>query len=62
MDTEGNTGKMLLDLGILHLDLQGGTSDVYTLLFFKDFIYFFLERGGGRQKERERNTNVREKH
>ena len=53
---------MLLDLGILNLDLQGGTSDVYTLLFFKDFIYFFLERGGGRQKERERNTNVREKH
>ena len=30
--------------------------------FFKDFIYLFSERGGGREKERERKTNVREKH
>ena len=27
-------------------------------LFFKDFIYFFLERGEGNEKERERNINV----
>ena len=26
--------------------------------FFKDFMYFFLERGEGREKERERNINV----
>ena len=26
--------------------------------FFKDFIYLFLERGGGREKERERNIDV----
>ena len=26
--------------------------------FFKDFIYLFLERGEGREKERERNINV----
>ena len=25
---------------------------------FKDLIYLFLERGGGREKERERNINV----
>ena len=25
---------------------------------FKDFIYLFLERGEGREKERERNINV----
>ena len=28
------------------------------LFFFKDFIYLFLERGGGREKERERNISV----
>ena len=26
--------------------------------FFKDFIYLFLEKGEGREKERERNINV----
>ena len=30
---------------------------LYTY-FFKDFIYLFLERGEGRQKERDRNINV----
>ena len=29
-----------------------------TLFFKKDFIYLSLERGGGREKERKRNTNV----
>ena len=29
---------------------------------FKDFTYLFLERGEGREKERERNSDVREKH
>ena len=28
-------------------------------LFFKTFIYLFLERGEGREKEGERNINVR---
>ena len=27
-------------------------------IYFKDFIYLFLERGEVREKERERNTNV----
>ena len=27
--------------------------------FFKDFIYLFLERGDEREKERERNIDVR---
>ena len=26
--------------------------------FLKDFIYLFLERGGGRKKQKERNINV----
>ena len=26
--------------------------------FFKDLIYLFLERGEGREKERQRNINV----
>ena len=34
----------------------------FVLDFFKDFIYLLLERGGGREKERERNINVREKY
>ena len=29
-----------------------------ALYFFKDFIYLFLERGEGREKEREKNINV----
>ena len=29
-----------------------------NLLFFKDFIYLFLERGKRREKERERNIDV----
>ena len=37
---------------VLYLDSQ-------KLRFvFKDFIYLFLERGEGREKERERNINV----
>ena len=28
------------------------------LIFFKDFIYLFLERVEGKEKERERNINV----
>ena len=31
-------------------------------VFFNDFIYSFLERGEGREKEEEKNTDVREKH
>ena len=27
-------------------------------IFFKDFIYLLLERGEGREKERERNISV----
>ena len=30
--------------------------------FKKDFIYLFLERGEGREKEREKNIIVQEKH
>ena len=30
---------------------------IFFLLFFKDFIYWFLERGEGREEERERNIN-----
>ena len=29
-----------------------------NLFFGRDFIYLFLERGGGKEKERERNINV----
>ena len=30
----------------------------FILSSFKDFMYLFLERGEGREKERERNINV----
>ena len=33
-----------------------------THFLFKDFICLFLERREGREKERERNISVREKH
>ena len=31
-------------------------------IYFLDFIYLFLERGEGREKQWERNINVRERH
>ena len=31
---------------------------VKCFIIFKDFIYFFLERSKGREKERERNINM----
>ena len=38
---------------------SGGSKHCYLLLdiFFKDFIYLFLEREEGREKERERNID-----
>ena len=30
----------------------------FVILFKKDFIYFFLERKEGKEKERERNINL----
>ena len=32
--------------------------DMIFLLFFTYFIYLFLDRGEGREKERKRNINV----
>ena len=32
-------------------------SFIFLFLFFKDFIYLFLENGEGREKVRERNIN-----
>ena len=34
---------------------------IFTMTFFLNFIYLFLERGEGREKEKERNNHVREK-
>ena len=34
----------------------------FLLLLFKDFIYLFFERGERREKNRERNIDMREKH
>ena len=31
---------------------------ILLFLFFKDFIYLFLERGEGRKGERERERNI----
>ena len=48
---------------IAHLNFIDLLTDVYNIilinvyLFFKDFIYFILERGEGKKK-RERNINV----
>ena len=38
--------------------LRVNITAVTLLYFFKEFIYLFLERGEGREKERERNINV----
>ena len=42
-----NSSKLILVMQIIH-----------KIHFLKDFIYFFLERGEGREKERKRNINV----
>ena len=34
----------------------------YYFIILKDFIYIFLKRGEGRDKERERNVDVKENH
>ena len=34
----------------------------HLFLFFKDFIHSFLERGEGKEKERETSIDMREKH
>ena len=36
--------------------------DIYTLYFFKILLFLFLEGGERREKEKERNTDGREKH
>ena len=46
-----------------HLNKKGIHEDVmfeenFFYSFLEDFIYLFLERGEGREKERERNINV----
>ena len=38
--------------------LQPGRGFLFYVFIFKDFIYSFLERGEGREKERERNISV----
>ena len=40
---------------------QTGFALIY-LFIYKDFIYLFLERRKGREKERERNIDVGKKH
>ena len=41
---------------VLHIVFT--TFTMILFLFFKDFIYLFLERGEGKEKEREKNINV----
>ena len=43
----------------LHFFSKRESSDSF---FLKDFIYLFLDRREGGQKQRERNMDVREKH
>ena len=42
--------------------VKENVANIALVSFLKDFIYLFLERGGGRRKQRERNIDVREKH
>ena len=48
--TDGKRKKMF-SMGVTHEGLITLMSS--TFLFFKDFIYVFLDRGEGREKERE---------
>ena len=42
---------------LCHLSLVTTSQNIY-LFIFKDFIYVYLERGEGREKDRERNIDV----
>ena len=56
----GGDGIILPTTGTIDYD-----PEFYThihICFFKDFIYLFLERGEEREKKRERNINMGEKH
>ena len=39
--------------------MSGDVEGTHAIFFFEDFIYLFLERGEGREKARERNTDMR---
>ena len=45
-----------------HVFLPAIVFKIFLLLFLKEFIHVFLEREEGREKERERNIDVRENH
>ena len=47
------TIKQFLKINVIFIEFLHVLSN-----FFKGFIYLFLERGEGREKERERNINV----
>ena len=52
----------LLIFMVSGLFLKRMKQDSQQIVFFKDLINLFLERGEGREKERERNINVQEIH
>ena len=39
--------------------MSGDVEGKHAIFFLEDFIYLFLERGEGREKARERNTDMR---
>ena len=49
-------------LGLPTLQKRVGRTVTFILSFLKDLTYLFLERGEGREKEGERNIDVREKY
>ena len=47
-----------MNLQMYHLNHFNSNDEISKPKFFKDFINLFLERGEGREKERERNITV----
>ena len=43
------------------INVSGRSFFLRGRFLFKEFIYLFLERGGGQEDERERDIDVREK-
>ena len=54
----GSKSKMPYHFFHIYLNMQHFYLKKNFPFSFKDFIYLFLDRGGGRKKERERNINV----
>ena len=57
LETEQWEGRQTTGFGFIKIRASPSWVDSFFLCFFKDFIYLFLERDEGMEKEREKNID-----